>query len=77
MLPVQPVPNPSHNRLPQPVKNIDIHPFRTYMIAAIPVNEIQLRSGKIVNKGKSVVVIQEEVTSTSSENHFQNDKQQP
>lgn len=45
------------------------------MIIAISMNEVQLWSGKIVNKGKSVVVIQEEVPSTSSENHLQNEKQ--
>lgn len=42
LLPAKPMPNPSHNRLPQLVQNIDIQPFPTYMIIAIPMNKIQL-----------------------------------
>ena len=69
LFPVQPVPNPKNNRLPQAMKNIDIQPFPTYMTTAIPMNEIQLQSRKTVNKGKLAE------PSTSSENHSQNEKQ--
>jgi len=46
------------------------------MITAITVNEIQLRSGRTINKGKLAVIIQEEVPSTSSKNHLSNENQQ-
>jgi len=41
------------------------------MITAVPINEIQLRSGKIVNKGKPTVIIEEETPKEQIENHIQ------
>jgi len=58
------------------MQNIDIQPFPTYIITSILINEFQLQSGRTINKGKLVVVIQEEVPSTPSENHLLNKKQQ-
>lgn len=43
-------------------------PFPTYVITSFPINEIQLRSGKMINKNKYVVVIQEEDSHIESEN---------
>jgi hypothetical protein len=58
-IPAQPIPN-QNNRPTQPVQNIEVHTFPTYVINPTSLNEIQLRSGKVLNKPNSKVVIQEE-----------------
>jgi hypothetical protein len=58
-IPAQPIPNPN-NRPTQPVQNLEVQTFPTYVITPTSLNEIQLRSGKVLNKPNSTVVIQEE-----------------
>lgn len=55
----QPITIPN-NRPPQPIQNIELQPFPTYVIIAFPLNEIQLRSQQTVNKNKSAAGIREE-----------------
>jgi len=42
------------------MQNIEIQPFPTYVITSFPINEIQLRYGKMIKKIKSSLVIKEE-----------------
>ena len=56
-IPAQPIPNPN-NRPTQPVQNIEVHTFPTYVINPTSLNEIQLTSGKVLNKPNSTVVFQ-------------------
>jgi hypothetical protein len=58
-IPAQPIPNPN-NRPTQPVQNLEVQTFPTYVITPTSLNEIQLRSGKVLNKPNSTVVIREE-----------------
>jgi hypothetical protein len=58
-IPAQPIANPN-NRPTQPVQNMELQTFPTYVITSAPLNEIQLRSWKVLNKTNSTVVIQEE-----------------
>lgn len=39
---------------------MELQPIPTYVVTSFPVNEIQLRSGKIINKEKAIVIIEEE-----------------
>lgn len=55
----QPIANPN-NRPTQPVHNMELQTFPTYVITSAPLNEIQLRSVKALNKTNSTVDIQEE-----------------
>jgi hypothetical protein len=59
LLPAQPVPNPN-NKPPQPLHNVEIQAFPTYVITPVPLQEIQLRSGKVLERQRPSVVIQEE-----------------
>jgi hypothetical protein len=59
LLPAQLVPNPN-NRPTQPFHNVEMHAFQTYVITHVPLQEIQLRSGKVLDKQIPSVVIQEE-----------------
>lgn len=52
----QPIANPN-NRPTQPVHNMELQAFPTYVITSAPLNEIQLRSGKALNKTNSTVDI--------------------
>jgi hypothetical protein len=58
-IPAQPIPNPN-NRLTQPIQNIEVQTFPTYVIMQSPFNGIELRSGRIVSKTNPTMVIQEE-----------------
>jgi hypothetical protein len=58
-IPAQPIPNPN-NRPTQPVQNIEVQTFPTYVITPASFNGIQLRSGRVLNKPNPTVVIQEE-----------------
>jgi hypothetical protein len=51
--------NPN-NKPPQPLFNVEMQAFPTYFITSVPLQEIQLRSGKVLNKQILLVVIQEE-----------------
>jgi hypothetical protein len=55
----QPIPN-MNNRPTQPVQNIEVQTFPSYVITPTSLNEIQLRYGKVLNKPNSIVVFQEE-----------------
>ena len=61
-IPAQPVANPN-NRVVQPTYNTEIQPYPTYAISTLPIQEVELRSGRILpqqEKRKSTVVIEEE-----------------
>jgi hypothetical protein len=64
ILPTQPIPNPN-NRPPLPLHSADFQNFPAYTINPISIQEIQLRSGKTLNKTQPVtrtttkVIIQE------------------
>jgi hypothetical protein len=69
-IPAQPIPNPN-NRPTQPVQNIEVQTFPTYVINPTSFNGIELRSGSVVNKPNPTVVIQEEelVVNHAEEKH--------
>jgi hypothetical protein len=49
-----------NNRPTQPVHNLEVYTFPNYVITPTSLNEIQLISGKVLNKPNSAVVIQQE-----------------
>ena len=51
--------NPNNNP-PQPLNNVEMHAFSTYVITLVPLQEIQIRSGKVLESQRPLVVIQEE-----------------
>jgi hypothetical protein len=59
LLSTQPVSNPN-NKAPQPLHNVEMQAFPTYVITSIPLQEIQLRSRKVLDRQRPSVVIQEE-----------------
>jgi hypothetical protein len=59
LLPAQPVPNPS-KKPTQPLHNVDMKAFPMYFIYLVPLQEIQLRSGNVLDMQRPLVVIQEE-----------------
>jgi len=52
---------------------MELQTFPTYVITSAPLNEIQLRSGKVLNKTNYIMVIQEE----QSENQPDEDEDTP
>jgi hypothetical protein len=52
----QPIPNPN-NRPTQPVQNLEVQTFPTYVITPAPFNGIELRSGRVLNKTNPTMVI--------------------
>ena len=59
LLTTQPIPNPN-NKPNQSLNSIELQTLPMYLILTIPVHEIELRSGRVVNdKPKSSVIIQE------------------
>ena len=58
-LPAQPVPNPN-NKPPQSLHNVEMQAFPTYVITLAPLQEIQLRSRKVLERKRPSIVIQEE-----------------
>ena len=66
LLLAQPIPNPN-NRPSQPVHNAEIHMAPTYVIHSAPLQEIQLRSGKTLNKTPPAVIIHEETGEENTE----------
>ena len=77
-LPAQLLANPN-NRAAQPAYNVEIQTYPTYLISTLPVQEVQLKSGRILlqqGKSKSTVVIEEELE--NEEFSIQNsEKEQP
>jgi len=59
LLPAQLVPNPN-NKPTQPLHNVEMQTFLTYFISHVQLHEIQLRSGKVLDRHRPSVVIQEE-----------------
>jgi hypothetical protein len=56
LLPTKPMPN--LNKKPtQPLHNVDMKTFPTYVISPIPLHEIQLRSRKVLDRQRPSVVI--------------------
>ena len=61
-IPAQPITNPN-NRAVQSAYNTEIQPYPAYAISTLPIQEVQLRSGRILpqqEKHKSTVIIEEE-----------------
>ena len=59
LLPPHSIHNPN-NKPTQALNNIELQTLPSYFILTVPVHEIQLRSGRVVNnKPKSSVIIQE------------------
>lgn len=42
------------------MQNIELDAFPTYIITSIPINEIQIRSRKVINKNKYVIIVKED-----------------
>ena len=60
LLPAQPIPNPNNNPT-QYLNSIELQTLPSYVISTVPVHEIQLQSGRVVNdRPKSSVIISEE-----------------
>ena len=65
LLPAQPIPNPN-NKPTQALNSIELQTLPSYVISTVPIStvpihEIQLRSGRVVNdRPKSSVIIREE-----------------
>jgi hypothetical protein len=55
-LPAQPIPNPNH-RPPLPLHNANFQNYPAYNINPISIQEVQLRSGKILNKNQPITKI--------------------
>ena len=72
ILPAQPISNPN-NRPPLPLHNADFQNFPAYAITPIPIQEIQLRSGRTFQTNQPIkrkpptVVIQEEEEDTPND----------
>jgi len=58
-VPTQPLPNPN-NKNPQNAYMVEGQKFPTYMITPLDLNDFQLRSGRILEKDKPSIVIQEQ-----------------
>jgi hypothetical protein len=56
LLPAQRVPTPD-NKPPQPLNNVEMQTFLTYVITLVPLQEIQLRSGKVLDRKRPSIVI--------------------
>jgi hypothetical protein len=51
IMPTQPIPNPNH-RPPLPLHNVDFQNYPAYNINPVSIQEVQLRSGRILNKNQ-------------------------
>jgi hypothetical protein len=51
ILPAQPIPNPNH-RPPLPLHNTDFQNYPAYNINPISIQEVQLRSGRVLTKNQ-------------------------
>jgi hypothetical protein len=59
LLPAQLVSNPS-NKPPQHLHNVEMQAFPTYVITPVPLQKIQLRSRKVLDRKRPSMVIHEE-----------------
>ena len=60
LLPSQATPNPN-NKPTQALKNIDLETLPSYVVSTVPIHQIQLQYGRVVNdKPKTSVIIHEE-----------------
>lgn len=57
-LPSQPVANPN-NRVGQPTYNTRAQNLPTYVITTVPIQQVQLRLGKILHQKPSIVIEEE------------------
>ena len=68
-----PIPNPN-NKLTQALKNIEFQNLPSYLVSTVPIHEIQLRSGRVVNdKPRTSVIIREENGEEEDSNEVMND----
>ena len=74
LLLAQPIPNPN-NRPSKPLHNDEIQMAPTYVIHSAPIQEIQLRSGKTLNKTPPAVIIQEESGEEITEKEIQEEEE--
>ena len=73
LLPTQPIPNPN-NKPTQALNSIELQTLPSYVISTVPIHEIQLRSGRVVNdRPKSPVIIREENEEVQDPNEIMND----
>ena len=73
LLPAHPIPNPN-NKPTQALNNIELQTLPSYLISTIPIHEIQLRLGRVVNnKPKSSSIIQEPNEEEEDSNEPMND----
>ena len=73
MLLAQPKPNPN-NKPTQALNNIELQTLPSYLISTVPIHEIQLWSGRVVNdKPKTSVIIHEENDEEEDSNEPVND----
>jgi hypothetical protein len=56
----QPIPNPNNNKPVQAMYGTDLQTFPTYSITPVSLQEIHLRSGKVLNPKSSVIVQENE-----------------
>jgi hypothetical protein len=66
LLLAQPVSNPNNNPT-QPLNNVEMQAFPTYVITPVPLQEIQLRSKKVLDRQRPSVVIKEEEEETTQQ----------
>jgi hypothetical protein len=59
-IPAQPILNPKNNKPVQAIYGTDLQTFPTYSIMLVPLQEIHLRSGKVLNPKSSVIVQENE-----------------
>ena len=73
LLPAQPIPNPNNNPS-QALNSIELQTLPSYVILAVQIHEIQLRSGRVVDdRPKSSVIIHEENEEEENPNEVTND----
>ena len=67
------IPNPN-NKPTQSLNNIELQNLPSYLFSTVPIHEIQLRSGRVVNdKPRTSVVIHEENEEIEDPNEVMND----
>jgi hypothetical protein len=73
-LPAQPISNPN-NKVAQPTYNVELQNFPTYMITSLGINDIHLRSGKVLHQDAPIIVeepIEEETPNQTNNNDSPN-----
>jgi hypothetical protein len=73
-LPAQPIPNPN-NLSNSPAFNVELPTFPTYLVTPVPLQDIHLRSGKVLKPKYSTVVIEEEMEEEETPDQTNNDDQ--